>query len=135
MPAIADQEIQDITREPKAERFNSTMLRWSRYTYMGSNKLGLSPQLSGSSLSFKGAWEHQVDPKPYDFRVWDMPDSRAYVWQVCDQVERMPQHAHDIARIHLPADAKQNKQMYDVKIKKIHFKVGDLMWLETDMGK
>ena len=45
------------------------------------------------------------------------------------------QHAHDIAREHLGTSAKRNKDLYDVKLSMEQYNVGDLVWLETDIGQ
>ena len=44
------------------------------------------------------------------------------------------QHAHDVARTHLCDSAKRQKQTYDAKVKANQYEVGDLVWMETDIG-
>ena len=45
------------------------------------------------------------------------------------------QHDHDVARTHLHDSAKRQKQMYDAKVKVNQYEVGDLVWMETDIGQ
>ena len=45
------------------------------------------------------------------------------------------QHAHDVARTHLHDSSKRQKQIYDAKVKANQYEVGDLVWMETDIGQ
>ena len=45
------------------------------------------------------------------------------------------QHAHDVARNYLHDLAKRQKQIYDAKVKANQYEVGDLVWMETDIGQ
>ena len=48
--------------------------------------------------------------------------------------ERM-QHAHDVAREHLGAVMRRNKELYDQRISTNEYAVGDLVWMETDISQ
>ena len=45
------------------------------------------------------------------------------------------QHANNVARTHLHDSAKRQKQIYDAMAKVNQYEVGDLVWLETDIGQ
>ena len=45
------------------------------------------------------------------------------------------QHTHDVARNHLHDLAKRQKQIYDARVKANQYEVGDLVWMETDIGQ
>ena len=45
------------------------------------------------------------------------------------------QHAHDVAWNHLHDSAKRQKQIYDTRVKANQYEIGDLVWMETDIGQ
>ena len=45
------------------------------------------------------------------------------------------QHADDVARNHLHDSAKRQKQIYNARVKANQYEVGDLVWMETDIGQ
>ena len=44
-------------------------------------------------------------------------------------------HAHDVARNHLHDSAKRQKQIYNARVKANQYEVGDLVWMETNIGQ
>ncbi len=45
------------------------------------------------------------------------------------------QHAHEVARYHLAAAAKRQKEGYDVKLSFHTYKPGDYVWYSTEIGQ
>ena len=44
------------------------------------------------------------------------------------------QHAHSVARKHLEKSATRQKELYDIKVKLETYKLGSLIWFQTEMG-
>lgn len=52
-----------------------------------------------------------------------------------ERLKKLMQHAHDIARENLGVAAKRQKDLYDAKAKMTPYTIGDLVWMETDVGQ
>ena len=131
----------------QAEHFNRTLLKMIK-AYLKGEQRNWDKQLGCLVAAYQGTIHESTGLTPYlmmlgretrmlaevMFGQHSHESNEIYGEYVHKLKERM-QHAHDVARTHLHDSAKRQKQIYDVKVKANLYEVGDLVWMETDIGQ
>ena len=148
------QEIQKTRTSPgnprcngQAECFNRTLLKMIKAYLMGEQR-NWDKHLGCLAAAYRGTRHESTGLSPNLMML--VRETRVLAEVMCGQhiqeanetygeyvhkLKERLQHAHDVARNHLHDSAKRQKQIYNARVKANQYEVGDLVWMETDIGQ